>query len=106
MQEHIICHCGKCNVKCNKHNKKAKCDKCKKVRMLGTAIIKGEMQHFCDKCCVELEKQLNQEEEKRVNEALKYMRIDEQENSQKSRSCERQIPQSDETAEAKARNLK
>lgn len=51
MQQHVICHCGKCDIKCNKHGKKSKCDDCGKRRMLGTAITRGVMRHICDECC-------------------------------------------------------
>lgn len=51
MSEHIICHCGKCDVKCNKHGKKAKCADCGKRRMLGTIVKNGKMRHACNPCC-------------------------------------------------------
>lgn len=71
MQQHTICHCGKCQVKCNKHNKRAKCADCKKVRMLGTVIEKGVMRHICNECCTKHEERIKDEEEKRVMEAIR-----------------------------------
>lgn len=55
MQTHIICHCRKCKVQCNKHNKRAKCSDCGKRRMLGTAITRGIIRHICNECCKSLE---------------------------------------------------
>lgn len=57
MQTHVICHCGKCKITCNKHGKKAKCDECGKRRMLGTKIKRNFISHICDECC---EKSLSQ----------------------------------------------
>lgn len=54
MQQHIICHCGKCEIKCNKHGKRAKCADCGRRRMLGTVIKKNTMRHVCDECCQKL----------------------------------------------------
>lgn len=62
MQSQLICHCGKCVVKCNKHNKRAKCSDCKKVRMLGTVIEKGEIRHICDACCIQHEKEIEEQQ--------------------------------------------
>ena len=71
MQPQIICHCGKCNVKCNKHNKRAACADCKKRRMLGTVIENGKMRHICDACCVLHENNIRETENKRVMDALR-----------------------------------
>ena len=62
-QPQVICHCGKCNVKCNKHNKRATCADCKKVRMLVTVIEKSKMRHICDECCKAHEKRINDEQD-------------------------------------------
>lgn len=70
-QPQIICHCGKCKVKCNKHNKRATCADCKKVRMLGTVIEKSVMRHICDECCRNHEKRITEEQDKRVWEELR-----------------------------------
>ena len=50
-QTQVICHCGECVVKCNKHGKRATCADCGKRRMLGTAIRGGQISHLCDECC-------------------------------------------------------
>jgi len=71
MQPLVICHCGKCQVKCNKHNKRATCADCKKVRKLGTVIEKGQMRHICDECCKVHEEKIREEENKRIMEALR-----------------------------------
>ena len=63
---HVICHCGKCQVKCNKHGKRAKCADCGKVRMLGTIVKNGKMRHCCDECC----QKANEEAERVQNEML------------------------------------
>lgn len=66
MQTHTICHCGKCQVKCNKHNKRAKCADCGKRRMLGTVIEKGEIRHICNECCALHEQKLKDEAERQI----------------------------------------
>lgn len=71
MQPQIICHCGKCDVKCNKHNKRATCADCKRRRMLGTVIDKGKMRHICDECCAIFQKNIEEEENKRIMHALR-----------------------------------
>lgn len=71
MQKQIICHCGKCNVKCNKHNKRSLCSDCKKRRMLGTVIEKGVMRHICDECCRLFDTKLREEENRRIMECLR-----------------------------------
>ena len=71
MQKQIVCHCGKCEVKCNKHNKRATCADCKKRRKLGTVIEKSVIRHICDDCCTVYEKKLVELENKRVMESLR-----------------------------------
>ncbi len=66
-----ICHCGKCKVKCNKHNQRATCADCKKRRMLGTVIEKGKMRHICDECCIAHEEKIRDTENKRVMDSLR-----------------------------------
>ena len=79
MQTHTICHCGKCQVKCNKHNKRAKCADCGKRRMLGTVVEKGWMRHICNDCCVAYEAKIREEEDRRVMEALRKEQKEEKE---------------------------
>ena len=74
----IICHCGKCDVKCNKHNKRAKCDDCKKRRMLGTVVEMGKMRHICNECCTKYEEKIREEENKRVFESLRKTKQEEE----------------------------
>jgi hypothetical protein len=69
-QAYVICHCGNCQVKCNKHGKRAKCADCKKRRMLGTVVEKGVMRHVCDECCDAHQKKLNEERERHISAAL------------------------------------
>ena len=71
MQTQNMCHCGKCEVKCNKHNKRATCADCKKRRLLGTVIEKGVMRHICDPCCEAHEEKIRDEENRRIMEALR-----------------------------------
>lgn len=51
MSGYTICHCGKCDVKCNKHGKRAKCDECGKRRMMGTRVSGNKISHICEECC-------------------------------------------------------
>ena len=71
MQPQIICHCDKCKVTCNKHNKRAKCADCGKRRMLGTVIEKSVMRHTCDECCKTHEQRLSEEQDKLVWDELR-----------------------------------
>lgn len=71
MQTQTICHCGKCQVKCNKHGKRAKCADCGKRRMLGTVIEKGIIRHICDECCSNHEKKIHEEQNQMVMAELR-----------------------------------
>ena len=77
MQQHTICHCGKCKIKCNKHNKRAKCENCKKVRMLGTVIEKGTMRHICNECCISYEKKIQEEAESQIMKDIRKLNVEE-----------------------------
>ena len=71
MQPQIICHCGKCDVKCNKHNKRAVCADCGKRRMLGTVIEKSRMRHICDACCKIYEDKIRSEQDALIMRELR-----------------------------------
>ena len=68
---HIICHCGKCDVKCNKHGKEAECADCGEVKLLGTAVENGKMRHICDECCEIAAQKAEEENNRRLSEAIR-----------------------------------
>jgi len=74
MQQHRICHCGKCVIKCNKHGKRATCADCGKRRMLGTIIEKGIMRHACKDCCIIIEERQRIDQEKEIAKSFKELR--------------------------------
>ena len=71
MQDLKVCHCGKCDIKCNKHGKKAKCSDCGKRRILGTAIEKGVMRHICNECCDKENKRVQIEQDEKIMKSLR-----------------------------------
>ena len=71
---HIICHCGKCQVRCNKHGKRATCADCKKRRVLGTIVENGVMRHICNQCSDENERKISEEQEWYISGTLADLR--------------------------------
>ena len=73
-----LCHCGKCNVTCNKHGLIAVCDECGKRRRLGTEKKDGKYRHICNECCDKLIAAQDEEERNRISKKLR-LKIDDTE---------------------------
>ena len=67
-----LCRCGKCTITCDMRNKKAKCEECGKIRMLGSEFKGDEIRYICNECCDRLQKEYlksqNEAYEKYINE--------------------------------------
>lgn len=66
-----LCRCGKCNITCDMHGKKGKCDECGKICMLGTEAKGNMIRYICKKCCDKLQaeylKKQNEEFERYID---------------------------------------
>lgn len=50
-----LCRCGKCIITCDMRNKKAKCEECGKIRLLGSEFKGEEIRYICNECCEKLQ---------------------------------------------------